>query len=103
QLEELLFRQRADDGAAAGTDCHKPFGGEPADRFADRPAADAELLRQRDLGELSSRLEAPGEDLLAQIVVGALPESQVPELRRAITLTQSSLGRHCIHFSDGLR
>ncbi len=48
-VEELLCGQRAHDGAAARPDRDEPLGGEPADRLAQRPAADAERARERDL------------------------------------------------------
>ena len=99
ELEELLLRERADHRAAARPDGDEPFGGQPADRLADRPAADAQLLGERDLGELGAGLEPPGQDLGPQVVVHPLPESQVLDRRRA---AESGLGCHCIHSPDGL-
>ena len=83
ELEELFLRERADDGAAARPDGDEAFGGQPADRLADRPAADAELLGERDLGELGAGLEPSGQDLRPQVVVDPLPESQVLDRGRA--------------------
>ena len=59
QLEELLLRERANDRAATRPDGDEPLGGEPADRLADRAAADAELLGERDLRQLGCRARAP--------------------------------------------
>ena len=42
RLDELLVRERADDGAPARSDGDEALGGEPAERLADRAAADAE-------------------------------------------------------------
>ena len=64
ELEELRLRERGNNGAATRPDGDEPFGGEPPDRLADRAAADAELIGERDLGELCARLEAALEDLL---------------------------------------
>ena len=46
RLDELLVRERADDGAPPRSDRDEALGGEPAERFADRPAADAERPRR---------------------------------------------------------
>ena len=62
------------------------------------PRLTPELLGQSDLGELGPRLEPAGEDLGAQVVVHALPESQILDGRR----TESGLGCHCNHSPDGL-
>ena len=64
QLEELVLRERADDGAPARPDGDEPLGREPADRLAKRSAADAELLRERHLSELRAGLQATRQDLL---------------------------------------
>ncbi len=76
-LDELVMRQRADDSAAPWTHEHEPFGGEPDDRLADRPAADAELARKGDLGELGAGRQAIREDLLAKMLVHPLPEGEI--------------------------
>ena len=99
QLEELLPRKRADDGAASRPDGDEPFGGEPAERLANRAAADSQLLGERHLRQLGPGLELAGEDLLAQALVDTLPEGQVLERCR---LTHGCFRRHCIQSPAGI-
>jgi ABC-type Fe3+/spermidine/putrescine transport system ATPase subunit len=72
-------------------------------RLADRPAADAEPLGQRDLLKLRAGLQALRDDLFPEVLVDALPERQVLEQRGAAVCGQGFVGCHCIWFSNGLR
>ena len=79
RLDELVLRQRPDDGPAPRPHHHEPFGGQPTDRLAHRAAAHAELGGERRLLQLGAGRQPVGEDLLAQVRVHALPERQVLE------------------------
>src|SRR5947199_127087 len=61
-LVQLLARQRADADAPVRDEVDEPERGEPAQRLADRGAADLELLRQLLLAEHGAGLELPGHD-----------------------------------------
>ena len=98
--EELLRRERGDDGAAARAHGHEALRGEAADRLAHRSPGDAERLRERDLVELAARRQAVVEDLLAQVLVHALPQRQVldPGSTGGVDALLALVGRHCNHF-----
>ena len=98
--EELLRRERGDDGAAARAHGHETLGGETPDRLAHRSPGDAERLRERDLVELAARRQAVVEDLLAQVLVHALPQRQVldPASTGGVDALLALVGRHCNHF-----
>ena len=96
RLDELVARERADDGASPRPDRHEALGREPAERLADRAAADAERLGERDLGQLGPRRQPPGEDLVAKVVVDALPERAAVERGCCGRLAGDSLLAVCI-------
>src|SRR5207253_9347976 len=61
----------------------------PSDRLAERSTTDTELLRERDLRELGARLQATREDLLTEMVVDPLPQSQILEAGRTASSRRS--------------
>ena len=58
-LDELVVRQRPDDGAPPRPDRDEPLGREPAERLANGAAADAEGLGERYLGDSVPGVSAP--------------------------------------------
>jgi hypothetical protein len=62
EFDDLPPRRRRHEGAHPWPDLHEPFGLQLLEGFADRGAADPELLGQRDLGEVLARDEFSADD-----------------------------------------
>jgi len=78
-VEELAARQPRDDRAAARDHRHQALGGQLSERLAQRPAADPQRARERDLAQLGAGLQAARENLLAQVVEHLLAQRAVLE------------------------
>src|SRR5205823_4668832 len=98
RLEKVLGGKRVHDGAPPGAHGDEPLGGETSESFPDRPAADAEALRECQLLQLGAGRKAVREDLLTQMGVRALGERQVLQLWNSVVLfaLNRRLGGHCI-------
>ena len=103
EVAEILGRDRRRAKAALGLRHHQPLGCQPRERLADRAQADGEPGAEILNLEAASRKDAAGQEVRAQILIGALGEVEGGVARHWLSAGKAPAGESIYYLWHGAR